>query len=145
MHRKHKHRVQGLTSHETLLRSRMHRKQAQGQGFHESQEPGVSRVMRPYISGLAWTECKHKVEGLPSRESHEILSGSRMQRKQAQGQGSHESREPGVSRVMRPYRDSRVIRPCGSHESGDPGVSRVRRPRGRMDRMQSQGQGSHES
>ena len=69
-----------LTSPEILyLRVRMHRKQAQDQGSHEV--PRVSRVTRP------WGPTTHET---PFSVLH------------AQGQGSHETRARGVSRVMRP-------------------------------------------
>ena len=62
-----------------------------------------------------------------------------MHRKQAQCQGSHESRDPGVSRVLRSYtygfacieskhRIKGLTRCHESHESQDRGVSRLMRP-----------------
>ena len=95
-----KHRVKGLTSHETIYRFSHAQK--------TSTRSKVPRVMRPW--GLT---------------SHETPLRSRMHRKQAKGQGSHESREPRVSQVMRPYRVSQQQNAStGSRFSG------VMRPRG---------------
>ena len=124
----------------------MHRKQAQGEGSHESRDNGVSRVMKPYrVSHGQNASTGSRVSRVMRPRgltSHETLA--RMQRKQAQGQGSHESRESVVSRVMGPYRVLHDNEQNASTGSKAPGVMRPDWA-SHAQKAQAQDPGSHES